>query len=140
MSYLKHSIAALLLLPCLAGAGLAEERGHRRRHEARSHPGWHGEISRFREHDMERWRGGRWHHGHHAGRLGWRWIAGGARYFYSTRVESYPDPHLSPFVVAPPAPAPVLYWYYCANPVGYYPYVPRCYVKWQAVPATVPAR
>jgi uncharacterized membrane protein len=24
-------------------------------------------------------------------------------------------------------------WYYCANPVGYYPYVMQCYTGWQAV-------
>jgi hypothetical protein len=26
-------------------------------------------------------------------------------------------------------------WYYCANPVGYYPYVTQCNIDWQIVPA-----
>ena len=32
------------------------------------------------------------------------------------------------------------YWYYCANPSGYYPYVAQCSVGWQRVPATAPPR
>ena len=27
------------------------------------------------------------------------------------------------------------YWYYCANPQGYYPYVRQCSGQWQTVPA-----
>ena len=27
-------------------------------------------------------------------------------------------------------------WYYCSDPVGYYPYVTQCYTGWQAVPAS----
>jgi hypothetical protein len=27
------------------------------------------------------------------------------------------------------------YWYYCHDPAGYYPYVTRCSVAWQPVPA-----
>jgi len=36
----------------------------------------------------------------------------------------------------PEAPPAAPYWYYCANPVGYYPYVPACPIGWQTVPAT----
>jgi hypothetical protein len=57
---------------------------------------------------------------------------------------SYPAP--PPVVIqqppvvqsAPPAPAPV-YWYYCPNPAGYYPYVQQCPSAWmQVVPPTTP--
>ena len=157
MSHFKHALAAVLLLPCLAGASLADERGRQLGHyEApvsrpaaapaprsaavpASRPAWHGEIGRFHEHDMDLWRGGRWHHGHHDGRIGWWWIVAGTWYFYPTRVETYPDPYQPPVVVVPPAPVPAQYWYYCSNPAGYYPYVPRCNVNWQRVPATVPS-
>jgi hypothetical protein len=27
-------------------------------------------------------------------------------------------------------------WYYCSDPVGYYPYVTQCNTGWQAVPAS----
>ncbi|MCX7167594.1 MAG: hypothetical protein NTV11_15145 [Rhodocyclales bacterium] len=139
MRYMKHVLAALLLLPCLAGVSLAEERHHR---DGRAQ--WHGEIGRFHEHDIERWRGGRWHHGRHEGRYGWWWIVGSVWYFYPARVDTYPDPYqppvVAPVIVAPPAPAPAQYWYYCANPAGYYPYVAQCTVNWQRVPATAPPR
>ncbi len=137
MSYLKHVVAVFLLLPCLVGAGLADERRHPRDRDAGARPVWRGEIGRFHEHDMERWRGGHWHHGRHAGRLGWWWIVGGAWYFYPLRVAPYPDPYRPPVVVVPPAPTPPQYWYYCTNPAGYYPYVAQCAVNWQRVPATV---
>ncbi len=139
MSYLKQAMAVLLLVPCFAGVGLAEERHHRDGRDARdTRAQWHGEIGRFHEHDMERWRGGRWHHGRHEGRTGWWWIVGATWYFYPSRVEGYPDPYQPPVVVVPPAPDPAQYWYYCTNPAGYYPYVAQCTVNWQRVPATVP--
>jgi hypothetical protein len=64
-------------------------------------------------------------------------------YFYPAPVYPYPDPYLPPGAVAPPVSGPALgspqqYWYYCANPAGYYPYVPQCGTTWQAVPANAP--
>lgn len=39
---------------------------------------------------------------------------------------------------APPAPVPV-YWYYCPNPQGYYPYVRQCAAGWmQVFPPSAP--
>jgi len=36
-------------------------------------------------------------------------------------------------------PAPSAYWYYCADPAGYYPYIPRCQAGWTRVtPQNVP--
>lgn len=56
----------------------------------------------------------------------------------------YPPYYYPPAVVAVPAtpptyieqeevPAPSAYWYYCANPPGYYPYVKHCPGGWQPV-------
>jgi len=44
----------------------------------------------------------------------------------------------SPQVSAPASPS-ASYWYYCANPEGYYPYVKECPKGWQQV-APQPAR
>jgi hypothetical protein len=141
MNFDKAALTTLILLPCLLTAQVfAEERGHRSEHgrggeHARGFEGgWHGEISRFHEHDLQRWSGGRWRHGKHDGRLGWWWIVGGAWYFYPIPVYPYPDPYQPPLA---PLPTPPQYWYYCANPAGYYPYVAQCLVNWQRVPATV---
>lgn len=136
MASFARTLAVLLLLPVAIGTALADEhRQHRGRHAG---PEWHGEIGRFHEHDADLWRGGRWHHGRHEGRHGWWWIVGGAWYFYPTRIAPYPDPYLPPVVVAPPPPQQ--FWYYCANPVGYYPYVARCAVAWQQMPAIASPR
>lgn len=40
---------------------------------------------------------------------------------------------------AAPARVPAAFWYYCAEPAGYYPGVKECPPGWQAVPAQ-PAR
>jgi eukaryotic-like serine/threonine-protein kinase len=42
-----------------------------------------------------------------------------------------------PPVVGLPA-APPMFWYYCHNPAGYYPYVPSCPGGWTPVPSTPP--
>jgi hypothetical protein len=121
--------AASILVPVL-GTGAALAQPHR----------WDGDIHHFQGRDFERWRGGAWFHGPHGGRDGWWWVVGPDFYFYPAPVYPYPDPYTPPVVaVAPPvapAPAPAAQtWYYCANPQGYYPYVPQCAVAWQAVPA-----
>ena len=139
MSFLKNSLAVLMLLPCLVGTGLAEERGHQQDREAGGRAGWHGEAGRIDEHDMQVWRGGRWHHGLHEGRYGWWRIVGSTWYSYPARIAPYPDPYRPPLVVVAASPAPSQYWYYCANPAGYYPYVAQCVVGWRRVPATVPS-
>ena len=104
--------------------GRAEERGR----------GWHGDIARFHDRDFGRWRGGAWRQGWHGGHFGWWWVVPGfGWYYYAAPIYPYPDPYLPPGG-APPVPA-ATYWYYCANPPGYYPYVPQCYGPWQPVPA-----
>jgi hypothetical protein len=133
--------AAALALPLLSGPAAAQGRDHDRdrgrEHERREHraEGWHGDIHRFHERDFDRWRGGHWYHGMHDGRLGWWWTVGPSWYFYNEPIYPYPDPYVPPVAVAPPAPGPQQYWYYCRNPQGYYPYVPQCYGNWEPVPA-----
>jgi hypothetical protein len=104
---------------------------------------WHGDIRHFHERDMDRWRGGRWHHEFHDGRLGWWWVVAGMWFFYPQWVAGYPDPYtppptviVQPAPVAPSTPPPAQYWYYCDAVRGYYPYVPSCPGGWRMVPAT----
>lgn len=142
MKTMKQGIAWLLLIPCLATPALADEHARHRKgdHDRNHHEAWEwrGDIHHFHEHDTNRWRSGRWYNGRHDGRLGWWWIVGSLWYFYPVRVEPYPDPYQPPILVAPPSPTPPQYWYYCADPAGYYPYVPQCRGYWQRVPATLP--
>ena len=136
MKHIRIILCALAILPWLATPSIAEERDRRHERTARHDPGWHGEIGRFREHDLDLWRGGRWAHSRHDGRLGWWWVVAGIWYFYPSPVYPYPDPYQPP-VIAPPV-TPPQYWYYCADPAGYYPYVAECHTNWQQVPASPP--
>lgn len=115
---------------------------HRDYYEVRSK-----DIERFHEHDLEIWRAGHWYHGRHAGRNAWWWISGAVWYPYTQPIYPYPDPYQPPaIVIVQPVTAAALtnqpqlaqYWYYCANPSGYYPYIPECQTDWQKVPATYP--
>lgn len=147
MKYTKIIFCALVILPWSVSPSVAEERGREGRGEHErvvvrggGHgPGWRGEIGRFHEHDIELWRGGRWSRGLHGGRMGWWWVVAGAWYFYPSPVYPYPDPYQPPVVLqqqaTPPSPQ---YWYYCADPAGYYPYVAECHVNWQQVAASPP--
>jgi len=56
----------------------------------------------------------------------------------------YPYPAAPPVIIqqppvyVPAPPAPV-YWYYCPNPQGYYPYIQQCPPGWmQVVPPNTP--
>ncbi len=140
---LSSACAAACLLALLAaqGAHADERRGPehgRDRHEFRPAPPFRGDIHRFHEHDWSVWRGGRWIHGPHAGRLGWWWVVGGVWYFYPAPVYPYPSPWEPPVVDlgpnAPPPPTQV--WYWCDASQQYYPYVATCPGGWRQVPAT----
>lgn len=112
------------------------------------HPGPHGaphfafahrDFGHFTPDEHARWIGGRWNHGFHNGRFGWWWFAGGAWYFYNSPVYPYPGYVSDDYVDADDAGgAPGQYWYYCQNPPGYYPYIQRCGMPWQPVPAGAP--
>ena len=100
--------------------------------------------------------GGRGHHGGHGGNWGHRgnfdadfgfyfgdpfW--GGPRYYR-------PDYYQPPIIIeqreppvyiqrAPTQAQATQLWYYCQNPAGYYPYVPKCNQQWVTVdPQNVP--
>ena len=68
------------------------------------------------------------------------WTPDPAPYAYPYRYPyAYPPVVVQPppqAYVQPPPPPPM--WYYCANPQGYYPYVPHCPGGWRQVPATPP--
>lgn len=123
---------AFTLVFTLAQTGQAQDR--RGDHDRRGGHDRRGDMARFHDRDFGHWQGGRWQHAWHNGRFGWWWVAPGLGWYsYAAPVYPYPSPYIPPVAVAP-EPAGE-YWYYCANPVGYYPYVPRCYGPWQPVPA-----
>jgi hypothetical protein len=148
------SMATLALLGALWAGPASAQPARGRGFEGHEVERWrHGDIARFHERDMERWRGGRWFHGEHIGRQGWWWVVDGAWYFYPVPVYPYPDPYSPPQVVVqvpasatvpapPPAAAPSApqNWYYCASQQEYYPYITSCPEPWQPVPATPPGR
>jgi hypothetical protein len=129
-------VAALVLLSLSPSAVAQHE--HR---AARSQ--WHGDITRFHEHDWRTWHGGHWNHARHDGRLGWWWIVGDLWYFYPMPVYPYPSPWEPPPAalvspqpgVVPPVP-PTANWYYCEASHDYYPYVHVCPGGWKPVPVT----
>ena len=133
--------AAYAVLICSAAfAASADAQHYREPHERE----WHGDIHRFHEHDIVRWRAGHWMRTRHGGRLGWWWVVDGLYYAYPAPIYPYPDPYTPP-VVATPGPPPVApapgqpgTWYYCDSPRGYYPYVPQCQAAWRPVPASPP--
>ena len=147
-------LTCLLLLWLATGAAAQPRERHER--------GWHGDVRHFHEHDISRWRGGRWYQGRHGGHFGWWWIVGGVYYWYPRAIYPYPDPFVPsvyierqpPGVLAPavpqpappapppsiqqphaPAPAAAATWYYCDSAKSYYPYVATCPGGWHAVPA-----
>src|SRR4051812_27103015 len=140
----KGIFSSLLLLSVLASAAsvLAPS--------AQAFEGHH--IGRIHE---EHWRGGRWVHDRHGGRLGWWWVAGPSWFFYPrpifevaprTVVIEQPAPVtvLPPPVVmpaTPPAPQvtvadPVLY--YCKSTGTYYPETMPCPGGWSPHTAGTP--
>jgi len=142
---LRGALALALAASLLAAPAAAQERAHRRGVErAQPQHSRQAQVQRpnrnfqhgIRHAPQER-HSGRWQHGRHDGRVGWWWISGGLRHYYAAPV--YPYPVYSPLVAA----RPVLqvaqeYWYYCANPSGYYPGIPACEVAWQRVAASAP--
>ncbi len=145
---LRVALAAVvmaLLGPTFVARGLAAERegerrergrGDERRRDREGHWWRHGDIRRFREADLHRWRSGHWAHTRHGGRLGWWWVVGGGWYFYPAPIYPYPNPYIPPVVVTPAPPPPQAapqYWYYCNSLRGYYPYVTSCPEGWMQV-------
>jgi hypothetical protein len=86
---------------------------------------------------------GHGHHGHNGG--GWvaPFIVGAGITYILTRptpvyvdrpvVNYYTPGGYPPVVYGPAAPAPIAYWYYCAESQTYYPYVANCPSPWMLV-------
>lgn len=87
-------------------------------------------------------------HGHyHGARVGiyvgpaWGWYDPWPRYYYPpvivapaappTYIEQAPPVEVQPAM--PQSQEPAGYWYYCAQPDGYYPYIKQCPGGWQRV-------
>ena len=112
--------------------------------------GGHGNFGGFHGGSLGAWRGGYWNHGWYGNNFGWWWVVGGAWYLYPAPIYPYPDAYSVPmypypgaypaqmYAPAPPPPAAsqAHVWYRCANPNGYYPYIPECPGGWQPMPAT----
>lgn len=134
-----RSIAALLVLTSLGLAlpSVSYAAGHR-----------------FRENE---WRGGRWVHDRHSGRLGWWWVVGPSWYFYDrpyihthaprtviieqappvTVVQAAPPAAEAPVTIAQAAPqTPVIY--YCKATGTNYPETMTCPGGWSTMTATTP--
>lgn len=88
-------------------------------------------------------------HGGHGPRVGiglWVGPGWGWPYYYPSYYYPYypPDPPIviqQPEVYVQPAPQEEqpLYWYFCKEPQGYYPYVKQCPTGWMKVVPTPPA-
>jgi hypothetical protein len=144
-----------------------KERKHRPHGEAREHLNiqinprgiWYrgADIRHFHQRDFVRWRGGNWYQGPHIGVNAWWWIVDGHWYAYPRPFYPYPDPYRPAEVIVQQAPVEMVeqdppttasdstqqavqYWYYCAKPAGYYPYVAKCAGGWKKVPASPAAQ
>lgn len=128
---------SLVVLAALwAGPAAPMGGGGHRSHDGAGAPRG-GRTSGFRPPGARPWHDGRWVNGHHGGRLGWWWVAGGAWYLYPEPVYPYPDPMWPPSValVNPPVPT-AEYWYYCEAVQAYYPYVAACPGGWVQMQVT----
>ena len=95
------------------------------------------------------WHGGNWHgHDHNSFGVvvGWPWYDPWPYYPYGWSGYYGPDyGYYAPYDY-PPASTVHVYsgtppeqtWYYCDNPVGYYPYIQSCSGTWQTIPVTPP--
>jgi hypothetical protein len=79
--------------------------------------GFHGERFHDGSFDHDRFRDRRFFFG---GAFGYPWWG----YYPDYGYYDYSQPYASQT------------WYYCSDPVGYYPYVAQCNTGWQAVPAS----
>jgi hypothetical protein len=112
---MKLRILFLAALLSFSGIALAQHGGYYRGHNYSHHHGY--------------WGGSNWVA---------PFIVGGVVTYALTRpapaVVYYPTPGgYPPVVYGPAAPAPVAYWYYCADAQAYYPYVANCPSPWMLV-------
>ena len=104
-----------------------------------------GDFRQFDAADRNIWKSGHWHHGTYHGLYGWWWFIAGYWYWYDEPIYPYPD-YVSDDVepdgdgeippdATPPEGLTGSVYYYCGDPSGYYPYVAKCNVPWEPVPA-----
>ena len=133
-------ISAIAILPLLGAAGQVWASGGGG-HSGGGHGGGHGSVVQHSGGHLAAGfgHGGGHHGGHHLG--------GHIGVFVGPAPYYYPPPHYYPYppiTVAPSPPvyierndpqpgAQTYYWYYCANPEGYYPYVQECPGGWKQV-------
>ncbi len=112
--------------------------------------GWHGDGGGWRD-GGGGWHGGGWRGGWYGPAIGfsfgipgyWGWpYAYGYPYAYPAPYPVYapsePSAYIEDSTQAPQASGPI-YWYYCTDPQGYYPYVQNCTKPWvQVLPQSVP--
>ena len=87
--------------------------------------------------ERSHWQSGAWRHELHNGVFGWWWFLDDDWFFYPDAIYPYPT-YIAPLLTVQETPEPPpaqAWWYHCANPQGYYPYVPACPTGWQTVPA-----
>jgi len=100
---------------------------------------FHGhDFRHFTPVEHTHWQHGEWRHAWHRGHLGWWWFVDGFWFYYPAPVYPYPlyVGSADYYDYYDEYGAPDYYWYWCADPEGYYPYVTECSVPWQAVPPT----
>lgn len=114
---LRATFLALMVIAPVATPGLAAD-GHR---QGTQHQG----DMRFRDRGHDRRDHDRFFHDRFFGdRDDDRFFRN--RFFFGDTAFFYP---------APVYPYELPYYWYCANPQGYYPYISQCWTRWQAIPA-----
>lgn len=89
------------------------------------------DFGSFTPAERSHWSGGEWRHTWYNGIFGWWWVLDDEWYFYDQPIYPYP-------AYVGPSPPTIGYWYHCADPAGFYPYVSTCPGGWQPVPAVPP--
>ena len=98
----------------------------------------HRGFTHFTVAERVAWTHGRWFHRLWHGRFGWWWNAGGVWFWYDAPVYPYPTVISDNYYEEPDYDQAAPAWYYCYDPPGYYPYVPKCRGQWRPVPAAMP--
>ena len=138
------ALASVVALAIVSGAAFAQGRDGGGWHGGGG--GWHGGGGG--------WHGGGWRGGWYGPAIGfsfgipgyWGWpYAYGYPYAYPAPYPAYapsyapsePSTYIEESAHAPQASEPI-YWYYCTDPRGYYPYVQNCTKPWvQVLPQSV---
>jgi hypothetical protein len=155
MKGIQSALVAFVLLFGLSIGGSAWAAGHSGGHAGRGHSGrahvhdLHGRPNGRHFHEFDHVHG---HHVHHHGHVHTTIGIGFGFWdpWWGFPPAYYPAYYPSSVVVVPYSPPVYIekdeqeasasnWWYYCANPRGYYPYVNECTVGWQKVSPQPPS-